>query len=208
MDKKTVFAIFECLQQHNPHPITELVYHSPFELLIAVILSAQSTDVAVNKVTQPLFAVAQTPEALFAMGEAGLKLWIQSIGLYHTKAANIIKTCHLLITRHQSRVPSTREALEALPGVGRKTANVVLNTAFGHPTIAVDTHVFRVARRLGLAEGATPLAVEQALLACIPDIFLKDAHHWLVLHGRYVCTARKPQCETCVLRAWCEHPCY
>jgi endonuclease-3 len=196
---------FTALQQANPHPTTELNYNSPFELLIAVMLSAQATDVSVNKATGPLFAVANTPTALLDLGIDALKSFIKTIGLYHTKAKHIIHTCQLLIERHQGQVPANREALEALPGVGRKTANVVLNTAFGQPTMAVDTHIFRVANRTGLAPGKTVLAVEQALLKNIPKIFLQDAHHWLILHGRYVCTARRPKCGDCLVREWCEY---
>lgn len=194
---------FATLQQANPHPTTELNYRSAFELLIAVMLSAQATDVSVNKATVSLFAVANTPDAIVNLGVDNLKSFIKTIGLYHTKAKHIMQTCQLLIDRHQGQVPNTREALEALPGVGRKTANVVLNTAFGQPTMAVDTHIFRVANRTGLAPGKTVLAVEHALIKNIPKIFLQDAHHWLILHGRYVCTARRPQCGTCTVRQWC-----
>ena len=199
-------AIFECLRAHNPHPTTELCFHSTFELLIAVMLSAQATDVSVNKATAPLFAVANTPEALLSLGESKLKEYIKSIGLFNTKAANIIKTCTRLVADFNSQVPTTREALQSLPGVGRKTANVILNTAFGLPTMAVDTHIFRVANRTGLAPGKTPLAVEQGLLKHVDKEFLVDAHHWLILHGRYVCTARKPHCASCVIREWCDYP--
>ena len=197
--------IFERLRAANPHPTTELIYHSPFELLIAVMLSAQATDVSVNKATSKLFAIANTPETILALGEKGLKEYIKTIGLFNNKSANIIKTCQVLINEHQSNVPASREALEALPGVGRKTANVVLNTAFGQPTMAVDTHIFRVANRTGLAPGKTPLAVELLLLKKIDKEFLQDAHHWLILHGRYVCVARKPQCCHCVIRDLCEY---
>lgn len=195
--------MFSRLQAHNPKPSTELVYHSPFELLIAVILSAQATDVSVNKATLKLYAVANTPQAILDLGLDGLKDYIKTIGLYNTKAANIIKTCQILVEQHQGQVPNNRESLEALAGVGRKTANVVLNTAFGWPTIAVDTHIFRVANRLGLAQSNTVDGVEKQLLACIPDEFKLDAHHWLILHGRYVCTARKPQCASCLLADLC-----
>lgn len=205
MNKSNRRAIFNYFKQNNPHPTTELVYHSTFELLIAVILSAQATDISVNKATAQLFPIANTPESIMALGEDRLKSYIKTIGLYHSKAANIIKTCQLLIAQHQSTVPNTRKALEALPGVGRKTANVVLNTAFGLATIAVDTHIFRVANRIGLAHGATPLAVEKALLQTIEPEFLHNAHHWLILHGRYVCTARKPRCGHCAIQQWCDY---
>ncbi len=205
MNRETRRLFFERLSAKNPHPTTELIYHSDFELLIAVMLSAQTTDVRVNLETSTLFAVANTPEAIFALGEAKLKHYIKRIGLFNSKAANIIKTCKQLIELHYGQVPRTREALESLPGVGRKTANVVLNTAFGEPTMAVDTHIFRVANRTGLAKGKTPLAVELGLLKNIPKKFLKDAHHWLILHGRYVCTARKPHCPTCPVRDLCDY---
>jgi endonuclease-3 len=194
---------FRRLKSVIPEPKTELVYRSPFELLVAVILSAQATDVSVNKATSKLFRVANTPEAILALGEDGLKTHIRTIGLYNAKAGNIIKTCRILIDRYGSKVPRDREALESLPGVGRKTANVVLNTAFGEPTIAVDTHIFRVANRTGLAPGKTPLQVEQKLLQVVPEAYLKDAHHWLILHGRYTCKARKPACEQCIVRDLC-----
>lgn len=197
---------FERLSKTNPNPTTELNYTSDFELLIAVILSAQTTDVRVNIATPALFAVANTPAAIYALGEEKLKDYIKSIGLFNSKAVNIIKTCDLLVKYHNGQVPRTREALEALPGVGRKTANVVLNTAFGEPTMAVDTHIFRVANRTGLAKGKTPLAVELGLLKNIPIEFLKDAHHWMILHGRYICTARKPKCSDCPVRDLCEYP--
>jgi endonuclease-3 len=197
--------LFRRLRELNPHPTTELLYTSPFELLIAVILSAQATDVGVNKATRRLFAVANTPAAVLDLGEAGLKLHIASIGLFNAKARNIIQTCRLLVDRHAGEVPRDRAALEALPGVGRKTANVVLNTAFGEPTIAVDTHIFRVANRTGLAPGKTVLAVEQALLKRVPEEFRRDAHHWLILHGRYVCKARKPDCPQCPIRDLCRY---
>jgi endonuclease-3 len=198
--------LFRRLRELNPQPTTELEYSTPFELLIAVILSAQATDVGVNKATRRLFPVANTPQALLALGEAGLKQYISSIGLYNAKAANVIATCRKLVEEHGGEVPRTREALESLPGVGRKTANVVLNTAFGEPTVAVDTHIFRVANRTGLAPGRTPLAVEQALLARVPKEYLQDAHHWLILHGRYTCVARRPRCPECVIRDLCRFP--
>ena len=188
---------FRRLAEINPKPETELEYSSPFELLVAVTLSAQATDVGVNKATRRLFPVANTPEAILALGEAGLKEYIKTIGLFNSKAKNIIAACRMLIERHGGEVPSTRAELEALPGVGRKTANVVLNTAFGQPTMAVDTHIFRVANRTKLAPGKTPLAVEKALLKRVPADYLLDAHHWLILHGRYTCKARKPLCGQC-----------
>ena len=197
--------IFQRLRAHNPHPATELIYHSPFELLVAVILSAQATDKGVNKATQKLFRVANTPQTILALGEQGLKDYIKTIGLYNAKAANIIKTCVQLIEKHGAVVPDQRAALEALPGVGRKTANVILNTAFGQPTIAVDTHIFRVANRIGLAPGKTVLDVEKKLLKVVPDEFKLDAHHWLILHGRYTCIARKPRCGSCVIEDLCEY---
>lgn len=206
MNKQQREEIFKRFAKNNPSPTTELQYQSPFELLIAVILSAQATDVSVNKATPSLFKVANTPKKMFALGEEGLKTYIKSIGLYHSKAKNIIKTCEILITAHHSKVPHTREALEALPGVGRKTANVILNTAFGEPTIAVDTHIFRVANRTHLAVGSTPLAVEKELLKFVPKQYQQDAHHWLILHGRYTCTARKPKCATCIIQDLCEYP--
>jgi endonuclease III len=205
MNKNKRREIFERFRQQNPHPTTELKYQSPFELLIAVILSAQATDVSVNKATAPLFTLANTPQGFIDLGLESLKEKIKSIGLYNNKAQNIIKTCQQLLERYQGQVPKDREALESLPGVGRKTANVVLNTAFGQDTIAVDTHIFRVANRTGLAKGKTPLAVELALLKNTPPEFLHDAHHWLVLHGRYVCTARKPHCHDCILLDLCEY---
>jgi len=195
--------LFRRLRQVMPEPRTELEYRTPFELLVAVILSAQATDVSVNKATRKLYRVANTPEALAALGVDGLKEFIRTIGLFNTKAENIIKTCHLLIEQHGGEVPRDRRSLEALPGVGRKTANVVLNTAFGEPTIAVDTHIFRVANRTGLAPGKTPLQVEQKLLRVVPADYLKDAHHWLILHGRYTCKARKPACSECIVRDLC-----
>jgi endonuclease-3 len=203
MDSTRIRSIFLRLQAKNPQPTTELVYHSPFELLIAVILSAQATDVSVNKATAKLYAVANTPQALLELGLEGLKSYIKTIGLYNTKAANIMTTCQILLNHHQGQVPNNREHLEALAGVGRKTANVVLNTAFGQPTIAVDTHIFRVANRLGLAQSSTVEGVEKQLLQNIPNEFKLNAHHWLILHGRYVCTARKPQCAACLLADMC-----
>jgi endonuclease-3 len=188
----------------NPAPRTELVYTNPFELLVAVILSAQATDVSVNKATVRLFKVASTPAALLALGLDGLKGYIKTIGLYNAKAANIIKTCEILVREHHGEVPAGREALEKLPGVGRKTANVILNTAFGQPTIAVDTHIFRVANRTGLAPGRNVLEVERRLLKLVPEPYRQDAHHWLILHGRYVCTARRPRCATCLINDLCE----
>jgi endonuclease-3 len=204
MNKQKIREIFTRFREQNPHPTTELVYHSPFELLIAVILSAQATDVSVNKATAKLFPVANTPLGILDLGLDQLKEYVKSIGLYNSKAQNIIKTCALLIEHHHGEVPRQREALEALPGVGRKTANVVLNTAFGEPTMAVDTHIFRVANRTGIAKGKTPLAIELGLLKNIPSEFLQDAHHWLILHGRYVCTARTPKCATCIIQDLCE----
>lgn len=203
MNASTINEIFRRLQQQNPKPTTELVYNSPFELLIAVILSAQATDVSVNKATAKLYPIANTPQKILALGLDGLKSYIKTIGLYNSKAANIMTTCQILIDKHQGQVPDQREDLEALAGVGRKTANVVLNTAFGEPTIAVDTHIFRVANRLGLANSKTVDGVEKQLLANVPNQYKLDAHHWLILHGRYVCTARKPQCETCLLADLC-----
>jgi endonuclease-3 len=197
--------MFATLRELNPEPATELKYSDPFELLVAVILSAQATDVSVNKATSQLYPVANSPEAILALGVKGLKPYIQTIGLYNSKAENIIKTCRLLIEEHDGQVPRTRAALEALPGVGRKTANVILNTAFGEPTIAVDTHIFRVANRTGLARGKTPLEVERRLLRLTPEEFKKDAHHWLILHGRYICKARRPLCGECPIVEWCEY---
>jgi endonuclease-3 len=198
-------AIFERLREHNPAPSTELIYRSPFELLIAVILSAQATDKSVNKATEKLYRVADTPAAILALGLAGLTPYIQSIGLFNSKAKNIIATCEALLRRHGGEVPRTREALEELPGVGRKTANVVMNTAFGESTMAVDTHIFRVANRTGLAPGKNVRTVEDKLMKFVPPEFLKDAHHWLILHGRYVCTARNPACPRCVIAHLCEY---
>ncbi|MBP8020487.1 MAG: endonuclease III [Agitococcus sp.] len=202
----TVREIFLRLQTANPNPTTELVYHSSFELLISVILSAQATDISVNKATAKLYAVANTPETILALGLDGLKTYIKTIGLYNTKAVNILKTCDMLINQHQGQVPHDRSALESLAGVGRKTANVVLNTAFGEPTIAVDTHIFRVANRIGLAQATTVDKVEQQLLQVIPPRFQLNAHHWLILHGRYVCMARKPKCSNCLLVDICAFP--
>ncbi len=199
------FEIFARLRAENPEPTTELNFSSSFELLIAVILSAQSTDVGVNKATARLYPVANTPEAIAALGVNGLKTFIRTIGLYNSKAENIIKTCHILIGQHQSQVPDNRAALEALPGVGRKTANVVLNTAFRHPVMAVDTHIFRVANRTAIARGKTVLEVEKKLVRFVPKEFLLDAHHWLILHGRYICVARKPRCGACILEDLCEY---
>ncbi len=196
-------TFFQRLHDLNPQPTTELAYETPFELLVAVLLSAQSTDVGVNKATRKLFPVANTPEGILALGEEGLKGYIRTIGLYPTKAANLMATCRLLLERHGGEVPRDRAALEALPGVGRKTANVVLNTAFGEPTIAVDTHIFRVANRTGLAPGGSVEAVEKKLLKVVPAAFRQNAHHWLILHGRYVCKARKPLCGACPVRDLC-----
>ena len=204
MNREKRTAIYSTLRERMPAPTTELTYDSPFELLIAVILSAQATDVGVNKATQKLYPVANTPEAIHALGVEGLKKYIKTIGLYNAKAENIIKTCRILMDEHDSEVPRTRAELEALPGVGRKTANVILNTAFGEPTIAVDTHIFRVSNRTGIAKGKTPLEVEKRLVRLTPDEFKKDAHHWLILHGRYVCKARKPLCGECPIIEWCE----
>jgi endonuclease-3 len=198
-------AIFLRLQTANPHPTTELHYNSPFELLVAVMLSAQATDISVNHATRQLFPVANTPQTILALGETKLREFIQRIGLYKTKAMHVIQMCGLLLDKHHGAVPQTREALEALPGVGRKTANVILNTAFGQPTIAVDTHIFRLANRINLAPGKTVLEVEQKLVKVIPDEFKHDAHHWLILHGRYVCQARKPKCDVCIIYDLCEY---
>ena len=197
---RQVIAYFE---EAMPLADTELEYTNPYELLVAVILSAQATDVGVNKATARLFPAANTPRAVLDLGEDGLKRYIRTIGLFNAKAENIIKTCRILLERHDGEVPRDRESLEALPGVGRKTANVVLNTAFGEPTIAVDTHIFRVSNRTGLARGKTPLQVERRLLKAVPKAFLKDAHHWLILHGRYTCKARKPNCRECIVRDLC-----
>ena len=197
--------IFTRFKSANPHPTTELEYNSPFELLIAVVLSAQATDKSVNLATRKLFPKANTPEKMLELGETGLREAIKSIGLYKTKARNILATCNMLIEQHGGSVPRTREQLEKLPGVGRKTANVVLNTAYGEPTMAVDTHIFRVANRTGIARGKTVLEVELKLLKCIPGEFRHDAHHWLILHGRYICVARKPKCAICLINDLCEY---
>ena len=204
MNKQKRIRIFTKLKQQNPSPTTELIYHSPFELLVAVILSAQATDISVNKATAKLFAIANTPEAISHLGLRRLKTFIKTIGLYNNKAKNLLETCRILIERHDGEVPRDREALEALPGVGRKTANVILNTAFGEPTIAVDTHIFRVSNRTGLAPGKNVNEVEQKLLKFVPEEFKKDAHHWLILHGRYTCMARQPQCDRCIIYEECE----
>jgi endonuclease-3 len=206
LTKPEIHELFARLSEINPHPTTELEYASPFELLVAVILSAQATDVGVNKATRRLFAVANTPAQLLALGEDGLKRHIASIGLFNAKAANVTAMSRLLLERHGGEVPRTREALEALPGVGRKTANVILNTAFGEPTIAVDTHIFRVANRTGLAQGKDVRAVEDKLMRVVPEQYRQDAHHWLILHGRYVCKARRPECPRCVIRDLCRFP--
>ena len=203
MKKIEVVEMFSRLRELNPHPTTELAYSTPFELLVAVVLSAQATDVGVNKATKKLYPVANTPQTIFDLGEDRLKRYISSIGLFNAKAKNVIALCRLLIDQHDGEVPHNREALEALPGVGRKTANVVLNTAFGEPTMAVDTHIFRVSNRTGLAPGKDVRAVEDKLVKVIPDEFKMDAHHWLILHGRYVCKARKPDCPHCVIRDLC-----
>ena len=205
MNKARRTEIFERLRRANPSPTTELEYTTPFELLIAVILSAQATDKGVNLATARLFPTANTPEAILGLGVDGLSRYIRTIGLYNSKAKNIIKTCRLLVEEHDSQVPRDREALESLPGVGRKTANVILNTAFGQPTIAVDTHIFRVANRIGLTRGKTPLAVEKDLMRTTPKESLQDARHWLILHGRYVCKARRPECERCIIADLCEY---
>lgn len=205
MTKDKRHLMFERLRARNPSPTTELEYNSHFELLIAVILSAQATDRSVNLATRKLFPKAHTPADVLALGEAGLCDYIRTIGLYKSKAKNVLATCRLLIEQHDSEVPRTREALEALPGVGRKTANVVLNTAFGEPTMAVDTHIFRVANRTGLARGKTPLEVERKLLKAVPAEFLQDAHHWLILHGRYICKARTPDCPACPIADLCAY---
>lgn len=201
-----VHEMFRRLRELDPKPATELEYSTPYELLVAVTLSAQATDVGVNKATRRLFPVANTPAAIAALGEEGLKPYINTIGLYNAKAANVAAMARLLLERHGGEVPRTREELEALPGVGRKTANVVLNTAFGQPTMAVDTHIFRVSNRTGLAHGKDVRAVEDRLLKRVPEEFLKDAHHWLILHGRYVCKARRPECGPCVIRDLCTYP--
>jgi endonuclease-3 len=205
MTPKAIQEIFKRFKAVNPKPTTELVYHSPFELLVAVILSARATDVSVNKATPALFKKANTPEAIFNLGQKGLESYVKNIGLYITKSKHIIETCRILIEEHAAQVPKTREALEALPGVGRKTANVLLNTLFGEPTIAVDTHIFRVSRRIGFSKGETVLAIEKDLEKVLPSEFKHDAHHWLILHGRYTCIARKPKCESCLISDLCEY---
>ncbi|MBV1909250.1 MAG: endonuclease III [Kangiellaceae bacterium] len=204
MNKNKRQQIFERFRTENPSPKTELEYASPFELLIAVILSAQATDVGVNKATRKLYPIANTPKAIYKLGVEGLKEYIKTIGLYNSKANNVIKTCRMLVELHDSEVPQTRDALEALPGVGRKTANVVLNTAFGQPTMAVDTHIFRVSNRTAIAKGKDVVEVEKRLVKFIPDEFMMDAHHWLILHGRYTCVARKPRCGSCTIEDLCE----
>ncbi len=204
MNNDKRYEIFRRWREDNPTPTTELNYSNPFELLVAVTLSAQSTDVGVNKATDKLFPVANTPEAIYALGEDGLKEYIKTIGLFNSKAKNVIAACKMLIELHDSTVPEDREALEALPGVGRKTANVVLNTAFGHPTMAVDTHIFRVSNRTGIGKGKNVVEVEKKLLHFIPKEFLVDAHHWLILHGRYICVARKPKCSACLISDLCD----
>ena len=206
MNRSTRREIFERLRAANPHPTTELEYGNPFQLLVAVVLSAQSTDAGVNKATRSLFRKVKTPAAMLELGEEGLKQYIKTIGLFNTKASNLIKACSLLVEQHGGTVPEDRKALEALPGVGRKTANVILNTAFGHPTIAVDTHIFRVANRTGIAPGRNVTEVETRLLRLVPEEFRKDAHHWLILLGRYTCIARKPRCLNCLIRDLCEYP--
>lgn len=205
MNRDKRIAIFSRWRDANPHPTTELEYSSPFELLIAVILSAQATDVGVNKATRHLFKAANTPEAMVRLGLTRIRHHIRTIGLFNNKAKNVLATCKILVEKHDGEVPQTREALEALPGVGRKTANVILNTAFGQPTIAVDTHIFRVSNRTAIAPGKTVLEVEKRLLRLVPDEFRVDAHHWLILHGRYICKARKPLCYECPIEDLCEY---
>jgi len=205
MNKEKRIQIFSRLREHNPAPTTELRYSSEFELLIAVMLSAQATDVSVNKATDKLYPVANTPESILLLGEEGLKHYIKTIGLFNSKAKNVIKTCQILIDRYHSTVPRQREQLESLPGVGRKTANVILNTAFGQPAIAVDTHIFRVSNRTAIAPGKNVLEVEKRLMRLVPDEFKQDAHHWLILHGRYTCIARKPRCGSCIIEDLCEY---
>ena len=205
MNPKIRSEIFARLQKNNPNPTTELNYSNPFELLVAVTLSAQATDKSVNKATEKLFKLANTPEKLLKLGEEGLKEYIKTIGLFNSKAKHVIKTCEILVKQHQSQVPTSRMELEALPGVGRKTANVILNTAFGEPTIAVDTHIFRVSNRTRIAPGKTVLDVEKKLLKVVPPAYKQDAHHWLILHGRYTCIARKPRCESCIIEDLCEY---
>ncbi|MBF0627227.1 MAG: endonuclease III [Magnetococcales bacterium] len=203
MENARIIALFNAFREADPHPVGALRFRTSYELLVAVVLSAQSTDVGVNRVTPGLFALAEDPAAMVRLGEEAIREQIRSLGLFNTKAKNIHALSRILVERHQGQVPQSREALQALPGVGRKSANVVLNIAFGQPTLAVDTHVFRVSHRLGLAQGKTPEAVEQELLRCIPETFLLHAHHWLILHGRHVCTARKPACDRCLVRFWC-----
>jgi len=203
MDQATIKKIFSRLKKNDPNPTTELVYRTPFQLLIAVILSAQATDKSINQATKELFKVAGTPQKMLDLKESGLKKYIKTIGLFNTKAKNIIKTCKILLDEHKGKVPKERAALEALPGVGRKTANVVLNTAFGEPTIAVDTHIFRVSNRLQIAPGKDVVAVEKGLLKNVPETYKKDAHHWLILHGRYTCIARSPRCGSCIIEDLC-----
>lgn len=205
MNKEKRRQIFARFKEQNPNPETELAYSSDFELLIAVLLSAQSTDVGVNKATAKLYPVANTPQAMLDLGVDGVKNYIKTIGLFNTKAENVIKTCQILVDKHQGQVPRTRKELEELPGVGRKTANVVLNTAFGQPTMAVDTHIFRLANRINLAPGKNVVDVEKNLLKLVPKEYLLDAHHWLILHGRYVCTARSPKCGSCIIEDLCEY---
>jgi len=205
VNREKRIKLYNRLRENDPNPDTELKYESPFELLVAVILSAQATDIGVNKATDSLFPIANTPQKIFDLGLVGLKHHIKSIGLYNNKAANIIKTCQCIIEQHSGEVPAIREELEALPGVGRKTASVILNTAFGEPTIAVDTHIFRVANRTGLAKGKTPFEVEKRLTKLTPDKFRQNAHHWLILHGRYICKARKPICSECIIINFCEY---
>nr|WP_116608170.1 endonuclease III [uncultured Albidiferax sp.] len=204
MNRENIVGFFATLQAANPMPVTELEYTSVFELLTAVLLSAQATDVGVNKATRRLFPVANTPQAMLDLGLDGLESYIKTIGLYHSKAKHLLQTCEMLVRLHGGQVPRTREALEALPGVGRKTANVVLNVAFGEPTMAVDTHIFRLGNRTGLAPGKTPLDVERGLLKRIPPAYMVDAHHWLILHGRYICQARKPLCWQCAVARYCD----
>ena len=206
MTPAAIEGFFATLKVANPQPVTELEYSSVFELLVAVLLSAQATDVSVNKATRKLFTVANTPRKMLTLGLEGLEAYIRTIGLYHSKAKHLLQTCQILIDQHGGQVPRSREALQALPGVGRKTANVILNVAFGEPTMAVDTHIFRLSNRTGLAPGKTPLDVERALLKKVPPAYLVDAHHWLILHGRYVCLARQPKCWLCAVRPYCEFP--
>jgi len=205
MNSKTIQTIFERLKKERPHPKSELKYHSPFELLVAVILSAQATDKSINLAAPALFKVANTPQKMVKLGEMSLKKYIKTIGLYNAKAKNIIKTSKLLIEKFNSRIPNNRKDLESLPSVGRKTANIILNVLFGEETLAVDTHIFRVSNRIGLAKGKTPLAVEKKLMGVVPKKYLKDAHHWLILHGRYTCIARKPKCQECSIKKFCQY---